>query len=416
MKIVILSEYFHPDNSGGTPTDLSDLSRALRLRYPEILIDVITSKNLYRPAGGVGPLPRYERWAGLDIKRLRVPKSNRPSLLMRFFFGGVFTVAALTELLQRKRYDLVFIVTNPPALGLAAWFYFKITGTRYLYLVHDLYPNIAIALGKLRAEALPVRVFKAVQRRWLHDAGQVVVLGRCMKRRLVEAYGLDQARVTVIPSWGVVSTSGPVPATTEFRSRLAFTGTVALYAGNFSEYAKIDLFLKAAGLLRARNDLLFVLVGDGTRRAAIEQEITVSQLSNVRLLPKVPREMMAQVLAGCDVALISLDQRMLGLGVPSKLYTILAAGCPILAVVPAESEVALVVEEEKCGINVTDGSPAKIAAELEAMADAPARLKFFSGNSRRALERKYTMAHACDRFRVVINNCVAGPTVETKME
>ena len=128
MRIAILSEYFHPDNSGGTPTDLSDLSQALKARYPELKIDVVTSRNLYRPAGETGPLLRFEHWAGLDIKRLRVPRSNRPSLMFRLFWGGVFAVAALLELSRRKRYDLVFIVTNPPALGGAAWLWRKLTG------------------------------------------------------------------------------------------------------------------------------------------------------------------------------------------------------------------------------------------------------------------------------------------------
>ena len=332
-------------------------------------------------------------------------------MLLRLFFGAVFSLAALLELLRRKRYDMIFIVTNPPALAGAAWLYYKITGVRYLYLVHDLYPDIAVAMGKLKAESMPVRAFRRLQRLWLTDAGRVVVLGRCMKRHLLNIYRLKSDVVTVIPSWGATEVIGHANTTNDFRRNLEFSGAVALYAGNFSEYSKIELFLAAAYLLRNRPDLLFVLIGDGSQRAAIEREVAEMQLANVRLLPRVPREMMGQMLAGCDIALLSLDERMLGLGVPSKLYTILAAGRAVLAVVPEGSEVALVLEEERCGINAANGSPPQIAAELTELIDAKDRLRTFGMNAKRAFIEKYAIENACVQFRSQMSQCVALPTV-----
>lgn len=112
MRICILSEYFHPDNTGGTPTVLSNLARYLKDQHPDLQIDVLASRNLYRGAGG--PLPAYENWDGIKILRLRAPKSNRPSTALRLAAGMVFTLTAFRKLNQRPRYDLLFVVTNPP--------------------------------------------------------------------------------------------------------------------------------------------------------------------------------------------------------------------------------------------------------------------------------------------------------------
>jgi glycosyltransferase involved in cell wall biosynthesis len=406
VRIAVLSEYFYPDNAGGTPTDLSDLWRELRSRYPDFMVEVITSRNLYRATGNTGPLPRFDHWEGLDIKRLRVPKSNRPSMLLRILCGGIFALAALSELLRRRRYDMVFIVTNPPALGGAAWLYRKITGTRYLYLIHDLYPDIAVALGKTESDTLLFKAFHMLQRCWLNSASCVVVLGRCMKQHLVETYGLSDSAVTVIPSWGGKTVVCHVRGETDFRRRLNFSGTVIIYAGSFSEYARIELFLSTARLLRHRTDLLFVFFGDGNHRASIEKEVIENGANNVLLFPKLPRKEMGLVLAGCEIALISLDHRMLGLGVPSKLYSILAAGCAAFAIVPPESEIARVIEEENCGINIVNDSAVEIGAELAKLADSQSRLRFYGENARHAFECNYTIENACTRFRTVFSQFV----------
>jgi colanic acid biosynthesis glycosyl transferase WcaI len=398
MRLAILCEYFHPDDSGGTPTDMSDLARTLKARHPEAWIDVITSKNLYRSSAQTGALPRTEVWAGLAIKRLNTPKSNRPSMLLRLLAGGCFALAALLELLRRPRYDLVFIVTNPPALGGAAWLHRKLTGTPYLYLIHDLYPDIAVAMGKLGASSLLVRAFRQVQRWWMLGAGQVVVLGRCMKQHLLEVYSLSDGQVLVIPSWGAAAASRPETGANAFRRSLDFEGRVLLYAGNFSEYSNIDIFVHAAERLTHRRDILFVLIGDGARRAAVAEMIAAKKLTNIRLLPKVPRERMGEVLAACDVALVSLDKRMLGLGVPSKLYTILAAKRPILAIVPEASEVALVLKEEACGCNICPAEVDQLASAVERLIGSGPDLRQLGENAGAAVRDKYTIELAADRY------------------
>ncbi|HEX8833639.1 MAG TPA: hypothetical protein VF719_05535, partial [Abditibacteriaceae bacterium] len=118
MKICLLCEYFYPDNTGGTGTVLSNLARHLKDTYPDVEIDVITSTHLYR--GEAKDLPLEENWEGIRIFRLKTPKSNRPSTVLRLAAGFAYTVATYRKLNRLPRYDLTFVVTNPPTLPMAS--------------------------------------------------------------------------------------------------------------------------------------------------------------------------------------------------------------------------------------------------------------------------------------------------------
>ncbi len=407
MRIVVVCEYFYPDKSGGSPTDLAELTRCLKDAYDDVSIDVITSRNLYRSSGISDKLTPSEEWGGIHITRLSVPKSNRPSIFMRLLTGGVFSSVALFRLLQRRRYDLVLVVTNPPANAMAAWIYAKLRNVPYIYLVHDLYPDIAVALNRIEQESKIAKIFQAVQKRWLIGAGQIVVLGRCMKRHLTEAYGVSAERVTVIPSWADPAAIVASAKENCFRTANRLRGFVILYAGNFSDYVNFDQILGAASILGDNPDILFVLVGDGVRKTAITERIAAEGLRNVRVLEMVPRAKMSEVLAATDLALISLDPRMLGLGVPSKLYPILASGRPIIAVVPPECEVAQVLAEEHCGVNVANNDASALAKGILRLYGDRDLLASMGANARRALENRFTLRQTGARFHELFSRVLS---------
>lgn len=406
VKIAVLCEYFYPDNSGGTPTDLAELTCCLKKNHAGIEIDVITSRNLYRPSGISAELLREEVWNGLAIRRLRTPRSNTPSMVFRLLAGGMFSMAALFLLLRKPSYDLVLIVTNPPANGLAAWLYWKLRGVPYIYLIHDLYPDIAVALGRLNEDSKVAGVFKRLQKKWLTSAARVVVLGRCMRDHLDRRYEVSPDRISVIPSWADPGAIGVSERDNGFRRANALSGFVVIYGGNFSHYVNFGQILAAAKLLE-HDSISFVLVGDGVRRSELLTTVEKDGLRNVRVLPKVPRSAMNEVLAAADISLIPLDRRMMGLGVPSKLYSILASGRPVVAMVPPGSEVAMVLEEEQCGVNVPDGDAEALAREISRLKQDPGLAERMGHNARSAMMRRFTLRHAAEQFCALFNEVTA---------
>jgi glycosyltransferase involved in cell wall biosynthesis len=404
MKIAVLCEYFYPDNSGSTPSDMTELTCHLKQFHAEIEFDIITSRHLYRSIGVSTKLLPEEVWNGLTIHRLRTPKSNRPSMVFRLLAGGVFSMAAFFWLLRKPAYDLVFIVTNPPANAMAAWAYSKLRGVPYVYFINDLYPDIAVALGRLESKSFVTRFFGRLQKHWLRAAARTVVVGRCMQHHIHSHYELPLNKIAVIHNWADPLQICPAPRENSVRQLNNLTGFVVLYGGNFSRYVNFDQILGAAKLLCQDQNITFVLIGDGARKKEILERVKREELKNVRVLPSVARSAMNEVLAASDVCLISLDAKMKGLGSPGKLYSILAAGRPVVAMVPPGSEVAMVLEEEQCGVNVAGDGAEALAREISRLKQDTGLVERMGQNARSALLRRFTLHHAAEQFYALFND------------
>jgi colanic acid biosynthesis glycosyl transferase WcaI len=408
MRVAIICEYFYPDNSGSTPTDLSELSQSLTQSHTDLEISVFTSHNLYRPTGPIPKMARRENWNGVKIKRLRTLRSNRPSTLLRLLTGSLFSLTVLGHLIWKKPYDVVLIVTNPPTNAMTAWLYAKLRGVPYVYFINDLFPDVVAALGLMRESSLPIRLLRTLQRKWLHAAAKVVVVGRCMRSYIHLVYGVSEERIAVIRNWADPHQILPSCAENAFRKSNQLTGFVVLFGGNFSRYVNFNQILGAAELLAENHDISFVLIGDGAQRAEVIAQIQRRGLRNVRVLQPVPRSAMNEVLAASDVALIPLDPRLAGLGSPGKIYSILASGRPIIAIVSPKSEVAQIIEEERCGINVLDGDVSALTEGILRMRNDVEGRRQMAQNARRALEQRFTLQRATEEFYEVLRRALAG--------
>lgn len=397
MKICLLSEYFYPDNTGGTGTVLANLLRSLKDHYPDLEIDVITSRSLYR--GGDGRLPLKENWAGIRILRVRTPKANPFSTAKRLATNTRFSVAAFRKLMARlKKYDLILVSTAPPPLPLAAKAYTRLTGTPYVYLIYDLYPDIAIAL-KVLEKSKAVRIIQNLQKKWMHSSAKTVVLGRCMADYLVENYEMPREQIAAIPIGSDPTKIVPADKNSRFRVKHGLEGFVVLWAGNFGQHQNFDAILDAAKMVQ--NDahkISFVFVGDGAQKGYLADRIADEQITNACMFPFVPEEEFSDMLASADVSLVSLEPGAEGLGVPSKFYNILASARPTVALVTPDCEVARVIDEEECGVRVEQGDAGQLATTLLHLANSPDLLARMGQNARRACEQQYSIEQVTRKF------------------
>ena len=107
----------------------------------------------------------------------------------------------MAQLLRGTGYDLLFTVTNPPWLPLAPYLISHWRRISYVYLIYDLYPDVALRLGAVAAGGMVARASRWYQQHWLRGAERVIVLGRCMRNNSASTYGLCDERVTVITNW-----------------------------------------------------------------------------------------------------------------------------------------------------------------------------------------------------------------------
>jgi colanic acid biosynthesis glycosyl transferase WcaI len=399
-SILLVTQYFYPE-LGGTAQQLTDLAAGLQRRGMRVC--VLTGQLTYAR----GPkLARREAYHEVSIERLPMPYLDRVQPAMRAASAGLFTLAVLFRLLVSRGREPLLIVTNPPTLPLVGLILKRLRGQRYICLVHDIYPDIAVRLRYLRAESLVARMWGWCNGQMYSAADHVIVLGSCMEKTVRRKIGsAAPARITVIPNWADGEAIVPrAKADNWFSARYATRDKLTvLYAGNMGLFHDLDTLLEAARRLREFGDIQFLFVGDGGQRDRLVARVREWSLSNVRVLPYQPREHLPYLLTSGDLAAVTLARGTEGLAVPGKLYTALAAGQAILAVVGPESDVAQIVEEWRCGVRIDQGDAEAAVAALLRLRGDPAALAEMQRNARLCFEARFTMDRSVDQYFEVLN-------------
>ena len=371
VRVTFINRFYWPEEPA-TAQLLTDLAEALAARgHP---ITVIAS----RPADP--GISCAETRAGVKILRVRGTHLGRARLAGRMIDFTTFLLAAgwrLTWTLQRG--DLVVAMTDPPLLGIAVFPIARLRGARVLHWAQDIYPEVAIALSPhgfvrgLCAAFRPLRNFV-----WRRSTG-CVALGEDMAALMTQA-GVPPAKVAIIPNW---APAGLEPQSLEsamaLRRAWDLDGRfVVAYSGNLGRVHDLDPVLDVASSLRHVPGIVFVFVGGGAQRAAMEERVVRERLANVRFQPAQPRRNLTEVLALGDVHLVTLHPGCTQLVFPSKLYGIAAVGRPVLFIGPRNCEVARVVTGRGFGLAFARDDTEAMARALRDLANDPARCATFA--------------------------------------
>lgn len=352
----------------------------------------------FPPDDSAGRVPARESWRGVEIRRVGVRVNFKRSLVFRAIHYAAYLCGTAFELL-REPGRLALVVTNPPFLPVWASFFRRLCGGRYALEIQDLYPDGLVALGAMQDGWL-ARSWRFLNRAAFCTAEYIVVLGRDMAERLQCAYGLDSRTICVIPHWSPAEPADNIaPESTALLTGLGLQDRfVVQYSGNMGLWHDIDQIIGAAVELRQRGDIHFLMIGGGRRKDAAERLGSEHGLTNILWVPFQPKDRLADALSACHCALISQRDGLAGLAVPCKLYGILASGRPVIAAVPADSEIARVVREENCGLLVQPGDAVMLARAIVSLADDRTRTREMGLSAQDAYRRKYTLDLAMDRF------------------
>ena len=356
-------------------------ARGVRALKHEVLNDV----EIFRVAG-----------TGFNKNVILFRLINMLTLSTSVFFRSVRSFSAK---------DRVLVVTTPPSLPFIAAFASKLRGAVYTLLVHDNYPEILIAAGKSRENSLLVKILE-FSNRWLYKhSSKIIAVGRDMRSKLEKkTNGLD-IPITFIPNWAELETVHPMPRDdNKLLSELGLLNKfVLLYAGNMGHPNDIETIVSAAAELQGSTDVHFIFLGAGAKEPWLKREIRELALTNVTLLSPKPRSEQLTFLNACDVALVSLVGKMLGVSMPSRTYNIMAAGKPILALTDDNSELAQVINEEGIGLYVRPGDKDMFLAAIERLRSNRSDLKAMSERARAAALSKYSLDTAIAAYSNAIS-------------
>jgi colanic acid biosynthesis glycosyl transferase WcaI len=384
MRILLINQAFYPD-SAATAQHGWDLARRLRDAGHEVT--AIASRSHYGESGAT--LPGRETVDGVRIIRVGRSFFGKRSLAGRLFDFASFHALAAWAALTLPRHDVSICFTTPPFIAWTGIVLRWIKGTRCVNWMMDVYPDVMVSVGMMDARTVRHRILDRLGRWIMRHSDAVVVLGRCMRERVL-AKGIDADRVSVIPPWAPEEAHGASAPSADnpYRQRWkSGATTLFMYSGNFGlghDFATIE---RAIRELCREPGSQFALVGGGKRKSSLVGALA-GQVASGQVIdePYQEREQLQDLLGAADVHLVSLAAGCEGTMVPSKFYGILAAGRTVIYVGTASGEVARVVTETGCGDVTVPGDVDALVQAMRRMRDDP-QLRLSHGKHAEAASR-----------------------------
>lgn len=396
-NIVILNQYYVPDVAS-TGHLLHEL--AVTLAREGVNVSVLTARPSYGPPETWQPCPYREIINGVLIRRMWTTRLNKDRLSGRAlnyltFIGQL----AMRVLLFSDPQKVYLYTTNPPFLGVIGGIVSLFRKHTYVMLLHDSYPHLAVWVGTIKKGGLIERVWHSANKLAYRRASQTIVLCQAAKKLVCDEYGIDPARVHVIPNWADKTKLQPVPKhETEFaKNNGVLNNFTALYSGNLGLYYEFETIVDACQALQG-DAFKMIFVGSGGRKQWIADQIKARSLTNASMLPYQPFERLNDSLNACDANFVTIAKGIEGISFPSKLYSTLAVGKPILALSEPHSELRRIVEDNGVGLWFELGDTDGLVAGIRRLMAEPDTAAEMGHQARALFEREYTRKIAGHRY------------------
>lgn len=301
-------------------------------------------------------------------------------------------------------FDIVISETDPFLLPLAGQAYARRNNARHCVYLQDVYPDVAEAVGKLSSKPVASAIRRKLRSAY-QQASKVVVLGRCMRDRLIESpWGLAAERIEIIPNWADCDAIKPLDSDgNEFRKRYCGDDDfVVMHSGNMGLTQRLEVLISAAADPAWPSRAKLLLVGNGASRDMLLAHAERLRLpaGRLRFVNYQPRHKLAESLSAADIHVVSMHEKVTGCLCPSKLYGIMAAGRPVIAIADSRTDLCQTVIEREIGWVVPPGSPAQIAGAVARAEAASRQPNGYAGYLRR--QRARSVATLCFDRPVII--------------
>jgi hypothetical protein len=378
MKILLLNLYYPPDTSA-TAKIAQTVVDTICVHHH---VTVLCGRPSYDPTERRPWRPFQTENAGL-VRIIRAgstafPRFNMKKRLMNYL--SYVCLAVPRALLLDC--DIVLAMTDPPFQGIVGSFVAMLKRKPYAYNIRDLYPDMAVS-GDIMPRGLLTRLWERTHRWALRRAKRVIVLGEDMRARII-AKGVEPSRVVVIRDGAELPKhTEPLPSTDPevvraIRGSFSF---VLLHAGNLGFYGAWNTLITAARKL-ANDGVGLVFIGGGALRAQLESSAAGAE--NIRFLDYFPSNKIPSVLAAADAHIVTVKRGLEGVVVPSKMYGILVAGKPIVAVAPKETDVVSLGAKLGFAVGADPDKPAELVKVIRALMADVTKLRAMGEAARNA--------------------------------
>lgn len=400
MKLVYLVQYFSPEKASGLQL-VEDLLEGFSAHGWKT--DVFTPT----PTRGVTDEQRKE----YARKRVEIKYDGRLTIHRMHLYreGKGFVGRAIRYLLfsiecfwkaATVPADFIFTGSGPPTQGVVVGLAKKVSGKKVIYNLQDIFPDSLVTSGICGENSFLMKIGHAMENFTYRNADHIITITDDMKANIMKK-GVPEDKISVVRNW--IDTDKVKHISREDNLlfdelKLPRDGFYVVYAGNLGKVQGVDVILKTASLMKNNRDIKFVIFGNGSEEKNLKKIVNDKHLDNVLMLPLQPIERASEVYSMADVSIISCTPGTCGSGMPSKTWTIMAAGVPIIASFDMPSEMERTIEEAECGFCTRAGDENELTEKIIRVFGDSRLKKCLGQNARRYAEKNVSKAEAVEKY------------------
>ena len=397
--VLFLCQFFYPEyNSSATlPWDTAKY-------LAEAGFSVGAMCGYPKEYNSVGTVPDQETQNCVKIKRLHYIQLKRGKKISRLINYFSFTFKTVLQVKELRNYKCVIVYSNPPILPVCAVWGNVLYGTRIVFVSYDVYPEVAYTSGSLAPEGLIARMMKRLNRSLFNRASAVVALTDEMKTFLVRHRGAKcRDKIRVIPNW---AHEGNAQKNISFYEEFGYKPEdfIIAYFGNMGICQDIKTIIECMLLLKDEPDIQFLVAGHG--RKVDEVKRATRNIKNVRIIGFKTGEKFEKIASICTCGVVSPEKGLQGMCAPSKYYSYLQCGMPVVTIVERGSYLDREVAREKIGISVENGQSNILADELRNLSKNKNLCHEMSIRAKRLYEEKYAKKNGLNQYVELISEVV----------
>lgn len=399
--IVFLCQYFYPENNSSAtlPFDTAEylaengLSVGAVCGYP----GEYTNKKR---------VPKNEVVSEVEIQRLNYLHIKRAKKIGRLINYFSFTISALFNIRKLKNYRGIVVYSNPPILPVVALLANLLFGTKIIFVSYDVYPEIAVVMNSLTNHSLITHCMNRINRKLFKKASLVVALTDEMKDYLLgRRPQLSEQRIITISNWAHEEDNATCNCdyTQPQADENSFTVT---YLGNMGICQEMDTIMAAAEELENYSNVKFVLAGHGSKKQSIEKLVSEKRMNNITVTEFLTGCQLEQLMVRSSCFVVTLEDGIEGMCAPSKYYSYLLGGKPVISITGRNSYLAREIECEHIGVAISIGDFAGLANTIVKLAESPEEKQTMGACARKLYYSKYSKKISLEKYSNAINDVI----------
>lgn len=341
---------------------------------------------------------------GSDVKAdvIPCPKHDPRSFVSRLkcWMKHLFFMHKWIRKNKKEQFDLVFAVSNPPVNSYVGLKLKKAFKCPFIYMNWDIYPQCIDYMIENPVVHMLCGMWHGWNNRNYKKIDKMLTIGHVVAQS-INADLKNKIDIDVIPIGINEHKLKPIPKK-ENRFLLDNGMTdkfIVLYSGKMGYGHNLELALEAAKMLRDKQDILFVFIGEGQKFDLVKAEADKPESTNIRVFPFQPDDIFPMSMACGDVGIVAEEQKMAHLFMPSKTYSMMACGMPVIGICSQHDDLCNLLNESKAGCAIPDADAEKMKSYILDLYENPEKLAAQKALARKVAVESYALDSVTEQYR-----------------